>query len=185
MAEILKCVVCEKTGDNATLNRCSGCHSRVYCGRECQEAEWPAHKGTCKSISRPRARRPVWYDKYRRCQDGRDHEGRLELITWSGMSDGDAMGWGNMFAEESDEMKRKFENEMGGDEETFYKDWPQGFRWTCCGTDAGMDWGCDHHGWGCTCDYCRSGEPIPDDLYDDKSPTRMGLNLSRGRGSRR
>lgn len=85
------------------------------------------------------------------------------------------MGWGNMLLEESDDMKRRFETEMGGDEEKLYAEWPQAFRWTCCGairqgfgtpmsdlvssgTDAEMSWGCDHHGTGstpCTCDYCR------------------------------
>jgi hypothetical protein len=80
----------------------------------------------------------------------------LELITWSCPKDG--LGWGNIVEEESDDHRRKFEVEFGGDEEKFYKYWQQAFRWTCCGTDAGMDWGCDHHGSGskpCTCDFCR------------------------------
>ena len=64
----------------------------------------------------------------------------------------------NCIANESDDLRLQFENEYGGDEAKFYKYWPQGFRWTCCGTDAGMAYGCDHHGTGsrpCTCDFCR------------------------------
>ena len=77
-------------------------------------------------------------------------------MTWP--SPKEELGWGGCFADESDDLKRKFEVEFGGDEARFYKHWPQGFRWTCCGTDAGMKWGCDHHGTGskpCSCDFCR------------------------------
>jgi hypothetical protein len=75
----------------------------------------------------------TWYDKYRRCQDGNNHDGKLELITWEGKSEGDDIGWGNVFKDEADDLKKKFEEEFGGDEEKFYKYRSQAFRWTCCG----------------------------------------------------
>ena len=118
-------------------------------GSECQLADWPAHKRTCGKAS-------VWYDKHRKCRDGNLHEGKLELITWDNEKEG--TGWGNCFKEESDDLRRKFEVEFGGDESKLFEYWPQGFRWTCCGMDGSMDYGCDHHGTGskpCTCDFCR------------------------------
>src|SRR6266498_4166168 len=87
-----------------------------------------------------------WYDPHRLCEDGNKHEGRLELITWSS-GDGE-LGWGNCIAEESDELKEKFEKEFKGDEKKMYEYWPQGFRWTCCGTEGDQMFGCDHHGTG-------------------------------------
>ncbi|KDR72151.1 hypothetical protein GALMADRAFT_126628 [Galerina marginata CBS 339.88] len=169
------CSVCKKPGnDTITIQRCSGCRSRFYCGRECQNSDWRAHKAICgKTVQ--------WYDEFRKCQDGSIHEGRLELITWPNKKDG--TGWGGCFAEESDDLRRKFEDEFNGDEAKFHAYWPQGFRWTCCGTDAGMDWGCDHHGTGsraCTCDFCRSGRPLPNSIFNEKNASRHGLTLLRG-----
>ncbi|KIM38928.1 hypothetical protein M413DRAFT_447585 [Hebeloma cylindrosporum] len=147
------CSVCDKaeTTENA-IQRCSRCQDRFYCGRECQTADWGTHKRSCRSKNNRVT--PVWYDRYRKCNDGNLHEGKLELMTWP--SEKEELGWGGVCVEESEDHKRKFEEEFGGDEERFYKYWPQGFRWTCCGTDADMKWGCDHHGTGsrpCTCDY--------------------------------
>ncbi|KAF5337594.1 hypothetical protein D9758_014937 [Tetrapyrgos nigripes] len=90
---------------------------------------------------------------------------------------------GNVFKEEADELKRKFEQEFSGDEEKFYKYRRQAFRWTCCGLDADLDYGCDHHGTGsapCSCDFCKSGEPLPDYIWNGESISRKGLTLSRG-----
>lgn len=167
------CDVCKKTSEELSepLQQCTKCKKRIFCGeyahtptqtscfpanahffctgRECQIADWPHHKLNCGK---------VWYDKHRKCQDGYKHEGKLELITWNSVEDGYEKGWGNVVIEESDDMRTKFEEEFKGDEAKLYEYWPQAFRWTCCGTDAGMDWGCDHHGSGsraCTCDYCR------------------------------
>ena len=124
---------------------------RVACpGRSCQAADWQTHKRFCTENT------SVWYEKRRKCRDGSFHEGKLELITWPCKKE--ETGWGHCFAVESDDLRRKFAVEYGGDEAKLFKYWPQGFRWTCCGTDAGMNWGCDHHGTGskpCTCDYCR------------------------------
>ena len=68
------------------------------------------------------------------------------------------MGWGNVLYEEAEYLKHKFEVTCGGDPARFFKEWPQGFRWTCCGLDGSTHFGCDHHGSGrkpCTCDFCR------------------------------
>ena len=119
----------------------------------CQAADWPTHKKTCGNMGTTGVK---WYDKYRKCKDGHKHEGDLELITWPCAKD--ETGWGNCCADESEDLKRKFEGEYGSDQLKLFKHWPQGFRWTCCGTDAGMKFGCDHHGSGsvpCTCDFCR------------------------------
>ena len=118
-------------------------------GTDCQTTDWVTHKASCGNSM-------VWYDRYRKCKDGSRHEGKLELITWS--NEKEETGWGHCCAEESDDLRRDFETKYKSDEAKFYKFWPQGFRWTCCGTDAGMKWGCDHHGTGtkpCTCDFCR------------------------------
>jgi hypothetical protein len=123
----------------------------VLSGKACQAADWKTHKRVCGVKAQK-----TWYDKHRKCRDGSIHEGKLELITWP--CEQEETGWGHCITEESDDLRRKLEVEYGGDEAKFFGYWPQGFRWTCCGTDAGMDWGCDHHGTGsrpCTCDFCR------------------------------
>ncbi|KAJ6500194.1 hypothetical protein C8R47DRAFT_1257850 [Mycena vitilis] len=165
------CSVCGKSGE---ISRCSGCKLRYYCGRDCQTSDWRSHKSACAAT-------PRWYDKHRMCTDGNKHEGRLELMTWDCPEE--ELGWGACFADESEDLKRKFEEEFGSDEEKFFEDWPQGFRWTCCGTDAAMEYGCDHHGTGsrpCTCDFCRMGKPLPSSIYNEKTASRHGLNLRRG-----
>lgn len=145
------CAVCHST---TLLKRCAHCRTTQYCSTTCQRADWPSHKGSCQ---RPK----IWYDVHRRCDDSSDHEGRLELITWptsAADAHGEAMGWGNCLAEESQEMQKTFEEQYAGDEERFYEYWPQGFRWTCCGTSGDLSYGCDHHGKGtkpCTCDFCH------------------------------
>ncbi|KAL6405417.1 hypothetical protein AUP68_11171 [Ilyonectria robusta] len=100
-----------------------------------------------------------WCDRHRRCEDGCSHEGKLELITWTSTAGGDRMGWGNCLASESDALKEKFEKEFNSNEEKMYEYWPQGFRWTCCGTEGDQRFGCDHHGNGstpCSCDFCKT-----------------------------
>ena len=53
-----------------------------------------------------------WYDRYRKCEDGNSHEGKLELITWPSTAGQDRMGWGNCLATESDELKEKFDEKF-------------------------------------------------------------------------
>lgn len=169
------CDQCHKTEgeeESKKLFRCTRCLKRFYCGvllgdqymwllnkcvcpgPECQKLDWPSHKTQCKAT-------PHWYDKYRRCGQKEfgqkeKHEGELELITWACPEEG--TGWGSCFTEESDDLRRKFEIEFGGDLEKFYKYWPQGFRWRCCGAAGNVTYGCDHHGRGkkpCSCDFCK------------------------------
>ena len=125
-------------------------------------------------------------------------------MTWG--SEEEETGWGNCFLDECEDLKRKFETEYEGKHRRFFKYWPQGYRWTCCGTDGSMTFGCDHHGTGpnpCTCDFCRyvlislrsrhgdtcltrhsflrsMGKPLPDSVYNDPEPSRRGLRLARG-----
>ncbi|KAH8586022.1 hypothetical protein B0O99DRAFT_695870 [Bisporella sp. PMI_857] len=126
----------------------------------------------------------------RRCDDGSLHEGKLELVTWDTPENPDedyseAMGWGAVVKSEAEEFKQKFESELGADEKKLYKEWPQAFRWTCCGTGADMKYGCDHHGTGsrpCTCDFCKMGKPLTEKIYNNrlKSVHGKGLDLPRG-----
>ncbi|KAJ6587219.1 hypothetical protein DFH09DRAFT_1142914 [Mycena vulgaris] len=165
------CSVCENSGE---ILRCSGCKSRYYCGIACQTSDWKSHKRACVAA-------PKWYDKHRMCRDGNKHEGRLELVTWDCPEQ--EMGWGAYPAEDSEELKKKFETEFGSDEEKMFQYWPRGFRWTCCGTHARMAHGCDHHGTGsypCTCDFCRMGKPLPSSIFNEKTPFRHGLILRPG-----
>ena len=45
------CTSCE-TAESATLKlkKCTGCRSVQYCCRDCQRADWPAHKSTCRRL---------------------------------------------------------------------------------------------------------------------------------------
>ncbi|KAF8204539.1 hypothetical protein BJ912DRAFT_938625 [Pholiota molesta] len=173
MPQALSCSVCSTpASEDTAIKRCSRCRERFYCGKDCQEADWPTHKRTCGA---------VWYDAHRTCRDGSRHEGRLELITWASAAEG--TGWGYCAREESDALRARFEGALGRDERALHAEWPQAFRWTCCGTDAGMDWGCDHHGTGsraCTCDFCRMGKALPDNIYNKANASRHGLTLNRG-----
>ena len=86
------------------------------------------------------------------------HEGKLELITWTGEREGYTLDLGASFEEESQGLQNVFEERFRGDVQRFYAYRPQAFRWTCCGTSASMDYGCGHHGVGsqpCTCNFCR------------------------------
>ncbi|KAF7321921.1 hypothetical protein MKEN_00714400 [Mycena kentingensis (nom. inval.)] len=166
----IPCALCGKDG----VFRCSGCRATCYCSAACQRKDWKAHKGPCSKA-------PKWYDKHRKCRDDSLHEGRMELITWACKEE--ETGWGAVFEDEAEDLKKRFETEFGGDEAKFYDYRPGAFRWTCCGMRADMDYGCDHHGSGkkpCTCDFCRMGKPLPDSVYFDKTSERHGLKLNRG-----
>lgn len=125
------CVICLR---NNPAKKCGRCHTRQYCSSACQKADWKSHRLTCRlSQSAPAPIKsgttyPQWYDEHRRCEDGNKHEGRLELITWSAEPADEEwdepMGWGNTIATESDELKRKFENEFHSDEVKMYEYWP-------------------------------------------------------------
>lgn len=92
------------------------------------------------------------------CSRGVVIAGKLKLMTWEYTDEiGQRMSWGNVVIEEVEEHKRTLEVTCKGKKSLFFKKWPQAFRWTCCGTDGGMNYGCDHHGSGsrpCTCDFC-------------------------------
>jgi hypothetical protein len=52
------CGLCARTAErleNGKLQECSGCRSVRYCGKDCQKADWPAHKATCKRLQAARA----------------------------------------------------------------------------------------------------------------------------------
>ena len=73
--------------------------------------------------------------KYSKCEDGGKHEGRLELMTWDSkkIKGEEKLGWGAVIMEEVEEHKESFIKKYKSNEEIFFKYWPQGFRWTCCG----------------------------------------------------
>ncbi|KAG5664330.1 hypothetical protein KAF25_008064 [Fusarium avenaceum] len=41
------CNTCQKTEPAVTLKRCTKCSTTQYCSRECQKADWKAHKKIC------------------------------------------------------------------------------------------------------------------------------------------
>ncbi|RYP40831.1 hypothetical protein DL769_011706 [Monosporascus sp. CRB-8-3] len=178
-----KCDVCGKTKEEgAQLKDCGRCKSRTFCGTTCQRADWPSHKASCKAKAKANNK---WYDAHRKCRDGSSHFGELELITWEGVAEstGERLGWGNCLISEGPALKRKYEEEFGCDDSKLFKEWPQAYRWTCCGTGGDMKWGCDHHGSGprpCECDYCHMGKPVPDDVFNGSGMERRGLTLLKG-----
>ncbi|KAI6092013.1 hypothetical protein F4821DRAFT_279443 [Hypoxylon rubiginosum] len=180
-----KCDVCgAEQGVGVAIKLCGGCKSRSFCGTTCQRKDWPSHKKDCHA-KLAAAKGKKWYDRYRKCQDGTQHFGELELITWGGREStfGEEMGWGNCLARESADLKRKYEEEFKSDDVQMYKYWPQGFRWTCCGLGGDQRLGCDHHGTGpdpCQCDFCHMGKPLPDSIYKKEKIERRGLKLSQG-----
>ena len=57
--EVGKCAVCGV--ESSVLQRCSRCKGTFYCGRECQRADWKAHKLKCRTNPPPsKACIPVW-----------------------------------------------------------------------------------------------------------------------------
>lgn len=114
------------------------------------------------------------------------HTGELQLITWgmalsanSGASRSEAqirsaaeakdrkeeMGWGGVPVNRQAAMQRIFADECADYEDRslgkFHDLHPEAFRWTCCGLLGDAVGGCEHHGPGCSCDYCRAHVPAP------------------------
>lgn len=52
------CTVCKKPQSELAnpLKRCAKCHTKSYCSRDCQKADWPRHKRECTSAA---ASRPI------------------------------------------------------------------------------------------------------------------------------
>jgi hypothetical protein len=101
------------------------------------------------------------------------HRGELQLITWRMDAEfidpefdddfewggPESMGWGGSMLEEEAQIKEKFTSpeKCNRDLKKFLREWPNAFRWTCCGATGDSVCGCDHHRLGCSCDYCRGG----------------------------
>ena len=47
---ICECFTCKKVKVRSSMMLCGRCKARQYCCRECQAADWPIHKGLCRSI---------------------------------------------------------------------------------------------------------------------------------------
>ncbi|TFY78236.1 hypothetical protein EWM64_g5778 [Hericium alpestre] len=45
------CSTCVKTIPTSDIHRCKGCQIAVYCGRECQKADWERHKQVCSKAT--------------------------------------------------------------------------------------------------------------------------------------
>lgn len=43
------CAKCHKSQADTPLKRCAKCLNQWYCGRDCQKADWKAHKAFCSS----------------------------------------------------------------------------------------------------------------------------------------
>ena len=50
ISDPIACSACGLIKSCATLKRCSRCQTVSYCSRECQSAEWPAHKQFCTAL---------------------------------------------------------------------------------------------------------------------------------------
>lgn len=136
---------------------------------------------------------------------GEVHFGDLELIIWEvgdvvlSAFDRSAKGityWGGAETKKQGRNLRKiFEKKYKGDEEKFFVDYPQCFRWTCCGNGGAQTYGgCDHHSAEgpkpCNCDFCTRGMAIPESMrYKTKNnwglqrkwgPDPRSYNASRG-----
>ena len=188
------CAACRATGK---LRRCAGCRTTLYCSTECQRADWRAHKRACRQaqaqVPAPAAARAAWWEAHRKkTEDGTEHFGRLELMTWRCVDeDGDELGFAGFVASEDEEVRREFQDKYGGDEARYFEYRPEGFRWTCCGVAADIGtYGCDHHGdprapSACRCDFCRAGRPLDEGTWRRKlaSQAARGLEgtLCRGR----
>jgi len=62
----------------------------------------------------------IWFDKHRKCGDGTVHEGKLELITWSGEREGYTLVWGASFKEECEDLRNMFKEKFRGNMQRFY-----------------------------------------------------------------
>jgi len=184
----MRCFRCKQKKDNKDLSFCGGCKQdpnctqpACYCNESCQKAHWKEHKKACPLKKGPCSPTASWVDHYRQGSDESLHSGDLELITW----DHKDCGWGGCSKYESDELKKKYEEEFHYDKEKLFIYFDSAFRWTCCGLDAGAGvHGCDHHGdlksKPCKCDFCKAGIPIPDKLFNKKTQHKKGLTLRQG-----
>eukprot|EP00798_Chlamydomonas_sp_ICE-L_P020078 gene20078-26794_t len=44
------CFVCRTHVGRGNLKKCAGCHRVAYCSKECQKADWKAHKPVCRTL---------------------------------------------------------------------------------------------------------------------------------------
>ena len=49
------CAKCHKTQADKPLKRCAKCQNQWYCNRDCQKADWKAHKAFCASSQQSNA----------------------------------------------------------------------------------------------------------------------------------
>ncbi|KAI1372907.1 hypothetical protein F4677DRAFT_431160 [Hypoxylon crocopeplum] len=143
--------------------------------------------GRTSHLTKPPAKRTLWGARRQRVSRGMTGTGSAGTgarTSGSSMSvSGEELGWGNCVVSDGAGLKRKYEEEFKSDDARMYRYWPQGYRWTCCGTDGGQRFGCDHHGTGpepCCCGFCHMGKPLPDRVYNKDTLERRGLELPRG-----
>lgn len=118
-------------------------------------ANWPRDAIDCQYCNKRHARNICCSSYF-----NETHEGELELVFWSfnGKTWSEKLGFGATTVDEADELRLKFDKELGFDYAKCHENWDDAFRWTCCGQPGGSVSGCDQHGsrgWRCSCDFCN------------------------------
>ena len=52
LPKVGKCYNCKATLERSLLKKCTGCHSSVYCSKQCQRTAWPAHQEFCREMAK-------------------------------------------------------------------------------------------------------------------------------------
>mmetsp|Transcript_7250 Transcript_7250/g.17760 ORF Transcript_7250/g.17760 Transcript_7250/m.17760 type:complete len:354 (+) Transcript_7250:173-1234(+) len=81
------CIVCFKSGNDMLM--CSRCRSTAYCSRDCQKADWRAHKPSCKAPAAAAATAATGERRLDRpvvvLADGANLQSRLDGLNTSGV----------------------------------------------------------------------------------------------------
>jgi len=77
----------------------------------------------------------AWYEHLRKTEASGGsafHKGELQLVEWEfEEQDGAKLGWGAVYLDEVEDLKKSFEDDYKKDYKLFFEYWPGAFRWTC------------------------------------------------------